>query len=78
MNVKNRFRIIQALFLLMMLVPNAAYAQWGFDIPSVEALISDHKLLRSKLAARAGVEQANELLHQSYDVAVCNVWTDPG
>ena len=60
----NRFRIIQALFLLMMLVPNAAHAQWGFDFLSVEALISDHKLLRSKLAARAGVEQANELLHQ--------------
>ena len=47
-----------------MLVPMLARAQYSFDFLSVEALIDDHKRIRSVLMARSGVEQANELLHQ--------------
>ena len=55
------YRIV---FLLMMLSPSVARAQWSFDFLSVEALIDDHKRVRSVLLARSGIEQANELLHQ--------------
>jgi len=56
--------ILQAVLLLLMLVPSVARAQlWGFDVTSVEALIDDHKRVRSVLLARSGVEQANQLLH---------------
>ena len=56
--------IFRLAVLLLMLVPSVARAQWGFDFLSVEALIDDHKRVRSVLVARSGVEQANELLHQ--------------
>ena len=52
------------ILLLLMLVPMLARAQYSFDFLSVEALIDDHKRIRSVLMARSGVEQANELLHQ--------------
>ena len=55
------YRIV---LLLLMLLPNVARAQWSFDFLSVEALIDDHKRVRSVLLARSGIEQANELLHQ--------------
>lgn len=56
--------IHQAVLLLLLLVPSVARAQlWGFDVTSVEALIDDHKRVRSVLMARSGVEQANQLLH---------------
>lgn len=56
--------ILQAVLVLLMLVPSVARAQlWGFDVTSVEALIDDHKRVRSVLMARSGVEQANQLLH---------------
>ena len=50
---------------LLLLAPVVVHAQLlNFDYLSVEALIDDHKTVRSVLAARSGVEQANELLHQ--------------
>ena len=56
---------IEKIFLmLLMLVPTMVRAQYSFDFLSVEALIDDHKRIRSVLMARSGVEQANELLHQ--------------
>lgn len=53
-------RIIVA---LLILVPTLAKAQWGFDMVSVEAYISDHKKQRSLLLARSTLEYSNKLLH---------------
>lgn len=50
--------------MLLSLVPAVAHAQLDFDFLTVEALISNHKQVRSKLLARSSLEQANELLHQ--------------
>lgn len=62
--MENRMRhIFQAMMFLLLLVPGVARAQFGFDFLSVEALIDDHKSIRSVLLARSGVEQANQLLH---------------
>ena len=52
------------LFLLLMLLPMLAKAQFGFDIPSVEAYIYDHKQQRSLLLARSTLEAGNTLLHE--------------
>ena len=52
---------VQRLLLMLMLMPAMARAQFSFDFTSVEALIDDHKRVRSVLMARSGVEQANEL-----------------
>lgn len=63
--------IIYLAALLLSLVPSMARAQFGFDMLSVEALIDDHKRIRSILAARSSLEQSNELLHQySMDATV--------
>ena len=68
--MENRMRhILQTVFFLLMLVPSVARAQWGFDFLSVEALIDDHKRVRSVLVARSGVEQANKLLHDYAQMA---------
>lgn len=79
--MKNSVRhIVQSvLFLLMLISPIMAHAQfdvnnpehmqqaidngWAFDFTSVEALIKDHKEIRSVLTARSGVEQVNKVLH---------------
>lgn len=63
--MENRMKhILQAVLLLLMLVPGMARAQlWGFDVSSIEALVDDHKRVRSVLMARSGVEQANKVLH---------------
>ena len=45
------------------LSPLCAFAQWSFDVPSIEAYIADHKDQKSLLLARATLEQANTLLH---------------
>lgn len=66
--MKRYSSIVHVLFLLLMLVPSSVRAQ-SFDILSVEALVDDHKRVRSVLMARSGVEQANELLHQYSKVA---------
>lgn len=50
--------------LLMLAMPVIAKAQFGFDVGSVEAYISDHKNQRSLLLARATLEQSNNLLHE--------------
>lgn len=49
--------------MLLTLLPNAARAQWGFDVSSVEACINDHKKQRSLLLARSTLEYSNQLLH---------------
>lgn len=63
-------KIFQIAVLLLTLVPMVGRAQWIFDFLSVEALIDDHKRVRSVLQARSGLEQANELLHQ-YSKEAC-------
>ena len=45
-------------------MPLCANAQWSFDVPSVEAYISDHKNQRSLLLARSTLEASNKLLHE--------------
>lgn len=57
-------KIFQIAVLLLTLVPMVGRAQFSFDFVSVEALIDDHKRVRSVLLARSGLEQANELLHK--------------
>lgn len=59
-----KYHLVRVALLLLMLMPSIAQAQLGFDFLSVEALIDDHKRVRSALLARSGIEQANELLHQ--------------
>ena len=49
--------------LFLLVVPLVGRAQFNFDFLSVEAMIDNHKSVRSVLTARSGVEQANELLH---------------
>ena len=49
--------------LMIMILPNVAKAQWGFDVSSVEAYINDHKKQRSLLLARSTLEYSNQLLH---------------
>lgn len=62
--MENRLRhIIQAVVLLLTLVPGVSRAQWNFDVGTVEALIENHRGVSSKLLARSGLEQANQLLH---------------
>ena len=60
-----------AIFILMLL-PQAAKAQFSFDVPSVEAYIYDHKNQRSLLLARATLEQSNALLHDYAKTANVN------
>lgn len=57
-------KITFMIVLLLLLLPDAAKAQWGFDVSSVEAYISDHKKQRSLLLARSTLEYSNELLHE--------------
>ena len=51
-------------FLLVLLAPISAKAQWSFDVGSVEAFINDHKQQRSLLLARSTLEYSNRLLHE--------------
>lgn len=62
--MKRMSHIFYVIMLMLLCVPAIARAQYGFDFMSVEALIDDHKRVRSVLVARSGLEQANELLHQ--------------
>lgn len=52
------------LFLLLVLLPTIAKAQFNFDFVSVEAYINDHKKQRSLLLARSTLEAGNTLLHE--------------
>ena len=77
----NRFRNIMVVLLLAVcLLPSQVRAQWNFDIFTVEAMIDDHKDIRSRLLARSTMEQANLLLHeaskastQEYDSVAINL-----
>ena len=64
-------RILSFAAVLLTLLPGAAHAQWIFDIPSVEAYISDHKQQRSLLLARSTLEYSNRLLHEYSREKVC-------
>jgi len=55
---------IAVLFLLMVQTIEEVRAQYNFDVETVEAMIRDHKRIRSVLVIRDGVEQANAVLHQ--------------
>ena len=55
-------RMLLVLFMFLAL-PSKTFAQWGFDVSSVEAYINDHKKQRSLLLARSTLEYSNKLLH---------------
>ena len=57
-------RILVILLFMVTLFPFKSFAQWTFDIVSVEAYINDHKKQRSLLLARSTLEHSNKLLHQ--------------
>lgn len=72
---KNRFRkVVHTIFrkkvntiillIVTLLFSVKASAQWGFDVPVVEAYINDHKQQRSLLLARSTLELSNQLLHE--------------
>lgn len=63
MRIKKDIRIVLAFLLL--LVPDVICAQWNFDVSTVEAMVADHKRIRSVLIARSTVEQANQILHDA-------------
>lgn len=50
--------------LWMLTLSTSLFAQWSFDLPSVEAYIGDHKAQRSLLIARSSMEYGNKLLHE--------------
>lgn len=49
---------------LLVFFPFSAKAQFGFDVTSIEAYISDHKQQRSLLLVRSTLEASNKLLHE--------------
>ena len=57
---------------MLCFVSNTAKAQWSFDVPTIEAYISDHKNQRSLLLARATLEHSNTLLHEYSKTANVN------
>ena len=63
MTMKTIDRYILALTMLLTLFPTVSKAQYGFDVPSVEAYINDHKQQRSLLLVRSTLEASNKLLH---------------
>ena len=52
------------ILVLAVAMPQNLMAQYNFDFETVEALIRDHKRIRSVLMVRDGIEHANEVLHQ--------------
>ena len=62
---KRRMDIVRTLLvaILLLALPSKTFAQWGFDVASVEAYINDHKKQRSLLLARSTLEYSNKLLH---------------
>lgn len=61
MNMSNYIR--SYMLCILLLLPIVSKAQFGFDIVSVEAYISDHKEQRSLLLVRSTLEASNKLLH---------------
>ena len=68
--MKEHTNIKYLLSLLLMLLPEMVSAQvWNFDVGTVEAMVDDHKRIRSVLIARSSIEQANQLLHDNCKAA---------
>ena len=65
-------RLSYIFIVLLCFVSNSAKAQWSFDVPTIEAYISDHKNQRSLLLARATLEHSNALLHEYSKTANVN------
>lgn len=65
-------RLSYIFILMLCFVSNTAKAQWSFDVPTIEAYISDHKNQRSLLLARATLEHSNALLHEYSKTANVN------
>ena len=62
---KKIYILFYFLFTVLSLVPKQVWAQgYSFDNLTIEALVDDHKRVRSVLLARSGIETANTLLHQ--------------
>ena len=62
--VNTSILLVVIVLLVIVLFPIKASAQWGFDVPVVEAYINDHKQQRSLLLARSTLELSNRLLHE--------------
>ena len=61
--------VVAMLLCVRVLFPNTALAQiMPMDIPTLEALIYDHKQQRSLLLVRATLEESNKLLHKASQV----------
>jgi hypothetical protein len=56
-------QLVIAIACILMACPQVARAQFSFDVPSVNAYITDHKTQRSLLIARSTLEASNRLLH---------------
>lgn len=65
-------RLSYIFIVMLCFVSNTAKAQWSFDVPTIEAYISDHKNQRSLLLARATLEHSNALLHEYSKTANVN------
>lgn len=65
-------RLSYIFIVMLCFVSNSAKAQWSFDVPTIEAYISDHKNQRSLLLARATLEHSNALLHEYSKTANVN------
>ena len=59
---KRRMDIVRTLLvaILLLALPSKTFAQWGFDVASVEAYINDHKKQRSLLLARSTLQTISE------------------
>lgn len=65
-------RLSYIFIVMLCFLSNSAKAQWSFDVPTIEAYISDHKNQRSLLLARATLEHSNALLHEYSKTANVN------
>lgn len=59
-----QWRNVWMLLFLLALFPVGSFAQYSFDVSSVESYINDHKKQRSLLMTRATLEYGNQLLHE--------------
>ena len=57
-------RILYMIVLITLCFQSRVFAQFSFDLPTVEAYIADHKNQRSLLLARSTLEASNKLLHE--------------
>ena len=62
---KRSVKLLAVMLLTIMLsFPKEMKAQFAFDYTSIEAYISDYKIVRSLLMTRASLEYGNKLLHE--------------